>query len=323
MKKKTKIVLIASGAIVLLGIILCIVGSAIASSGGEQLFPVKTEAGSCYTYTFKSNDIGRVSFNAQKAKVNIIGSADESFIEIIDFDENLSTFTNSNAMVTFRESADFSSALRFWEGGFSFKGLRYFLRSGKNPDGGTINVYLSDDVKVKVFDIELVSGKISISDIDNLADYNITLGTGSVSLKNITSASAVNITATDATQCPIALDNVSSSTLCVKAPIADVKASSLSAENCDITVKTGSFNGDFSPLGTELFTADIISGGKLMADGTLYIDSFSYAPDIKDNGRDEDEIVPYIKISGTDLSVKLDTPLPDENENENENVGKR
>lgn len=309
MSRKAKVYFITSGIIVLCGILLCLAGAAVGKAKGEQVFPEKTEAGRCYTYYFGSPEMGKVSLSAKKAQINIIGKAEKSYVEVINFNENLCTYSSSNAMITFRENPDVSSALRFWESGFTFKGLRYLLRSGGSPDGGTINVYLGDDVKVTSFDLNVSSGKISVSDVDTLSDYNITVESGSVSLKNVTGASSVNVTATGAVSSAFELDGVSAETLCVKAQIADVTAEKLCAKNCEVTVRTGSASVDYVPPEGLDFAVGVASKGKLEIGGRAdCIDSFSYVPE-KKKGEEEKENA-QLKISGEDLSVKLSAPLP-------------
>ena len=310
MSRKSKVYFIASGIIVLVGVLLCLTGAAVGKAKGEQIFPEKTEAGRCYTYYFGSPEIGKVSLSAKKAQINIVGSSEKSFIEIINFNENLCTYSGSNAMITFRENPDVSSALRFWESGFTFKGLRYLLRSGGRPEGGVINVYLGDDVKVTSFDISVTEGKINISDVGSLSDYNLSVECGSVSLKNVTGASSVNVTATGTASSAFSLDNVSGENVCVKAQIADLKTGKVSAKNCEISVRTGSASVDFAPPEGMDFAIAVASKGKLEIDGcTGYIDSYSYVPE-KEKGDEEKERAD-VKISGEDLSVKLTTPLPD------------
>ena len=300
-----------SAAVCLLGVIICLIGAAVGSSRGEQIFPANTDYGRCYTYYFGDSDIGRVKFDTIKAEINIIGNSDHSCIEVINFDENLSTFSNSNAMVTFKENPDVSSALKFWENGFNFKGLRYIFRSGGSENGGIINVYLAQDVKVKAFDISTASGKVNISSLSDLADYNITIGNGSVTVKDVTSASVISVAATETGKSALSFENVNAETFSLAAQTADLKCNGVKARSCDINVRTGSALVNYSPSEGDLFTVDVNTMGKLSVDGdTEQINIYKYVPEDFENG-EIPEGTPYIKISGDDLSVTLDTPRSD------------
>ncbi len=312
MKRKTRITLLSAVVIILLGIVLCLIGAAVGSSRGEQIFPESTEEGRRYTYYFGDSEIGRVKVDAVKAQVNIVGGAERSYMEVINFNENLCSFSNSNAMVTFKENPDVSSAMRFWESGFTFKGLRYILRSGGSPDGGIINVYLAQDVKVKAFEISAGNGKVNVSDIDTPTDYSITVGSGSITMKNIATTSFITLTAEQASAATVSLDKVYADTLAVKAQIADVKATDVRAHGCDVTIRTGSTSMTYSPPKGEKFTVEVNSMGKLIIDGcTDYMDTYKYVPEENNKKNNTDKEPAFVRITGADLSVDLDTPLPD------------
>ncbi len=309
MKRNTRIYFIIAASVILAGIILCLVGSAVGNARNEQIFPENTENGRRYTYYFGDSDIGRVKFDAVKAQVNIIGGAEKSYIEVINFNENLCTFSNSNAMVTFRESPDVSSVLRFWENGFTFKGLRYLLRSGGDENGGIINVYMAQDVKVKAFDITVESGKISVKNISDPTDYSLVVGSGGISMTDVNTVSNIALTARDASAAAISLENITAQSLTVKAQIADLKVKGLVTDACDVAIRTGSTAIEYKPLAENpVFTAEVNSAGKLVIDGCDdYIDVYKYQPEDTEPG----DITSFVRVTGADLSVNLDTPLPD------------
>lgn len=314
MKRRTKVFLITSAAVVFLGIILCLAGAAVGSAAGEQIFPENTEQGRCYTYYFGDSDIGRVNFNAVKAQINIIGKAERSYIEVINFNENLSTFTSSNAVVTFRESPDVSSALRFWESGFTFKGLRYLIRSGGDANGGIINVYLAEDVKVKAFDLTVESGKVTVTNLDTPTDYNISVGSGSVTVSGVSTTSAVSVSTAGTSSSTVSMENVSAQTVSVKSQTAVLTAENIKAKNCDVVIRTGSAALEYSPLEDGEFSVEVNSVGKLVIDGCAdYIDTYKYTPEKENEGDGE---TAYVRITGADLSVDLNTPLPDAQQEE-------
>lgn len=310
MKRRTRVFMIAAAVIVLMGVMLCVAGAAVGAAGDEQIFPGSTEEGRCYQYHFGDTDIGRVSIECVKADINIIGSSDKSRIEVINFNENLCTFTNSNAMVTFKETPDVSSALKFWESGFTFKGLRYLFCPGGDETGGMINIYLAQDVKINTFDIYTASGKISVSGLDTSTDYNLTVGTGNISVKDVSTDSTVMICAKDVSASTVSVDNLKAASVNVTAQIADVKTTALQAHTCDVSVRTGSADVQYIPPEEEKYTIEVESKGKLTIDGNEdCLDYFRYDPDENKVRKSDTEEKASVKIKGTDLSVHLDTPV--------------
>lgn len=294
---------------VVAGIVVCLIGAGIASGNGEMLFPKDIGDGEGYVYDLTTSPMDKVKISVGDADVNIIGGADDTHVEIINFNENLCSFSGSTSIVSFTESKDISSMINFWDNGFSFKGLRYFFRFS-TPDGRkTVNVYLSDKKDVKMFEIKADSGKISISDIKGGTDYDIAIGSGTVKMNNIETTSSVHITASDTTTTTVNFDNVKAENIDVTAQKADIKAKSLTVSDCSVSVDTGGVTVDpYVPM-HEIYTVDITTPGKLSVNGEKQLDHFSYdgTEGLPDNGDAEEIPVAHLNITGRELAVKLET----------------
>ena len=83
---------------------------------------------------------------------------------------------------------------------------------------------------------------------------------------------------------------------------------------CDMNITMGSVTTDFTPL-LEKYEIAVKAKGKLVVDEVPYIDSYKYPPkdaiqDTAPEDSESEEASAYLKITGDDLSVSLDTPEP-------------
>lgn len=287
---------------------MCIVGAVISNANGDQLFAAKTEDGKAYTYTFSGDDINKINIEATDASVNIIGGSDESRIELVNFNENLYSFNCSNRLITFKESPDLSSVLRFWESGFTFKGMRYIMRFGANDGEKIINIYLTEDDYVKNFTIELGKGKIKVENISGESDYNFTLENGVVSMENVKTDSVISVVAPTSSDLDIILNKVSAKTLNVNAAFAELKSEELTFAGGKLNITHGSAQLDFIPA-AQYFKMNVNANGKLTVNEASFISTFSYsqlpeANTTPDTEETEPEIT-TITIDGRELAVYL------------------
>lgn len=317
MKKRSKLFLIVALILIGTGAVLCLVGYLVSMNRSEKLFADKLDSGERgYTYEFKDGDLDILKLYVDDADINIIGGAEKPYIEIINFNESLYTFDISAAMVTFRQSPDLSSLASFWEGGFSFKGLRYFFNPGTGRGTGTINIYINEDEYIKVFDLTSVKGKISISDVNSVSDWQLHTGSGGVSVKNVINASTVNITSEETGIVSIFIDKLTGENINISAPDAKTSAKALCCRSLDIQQSHGVIDIDNSPMDDD-FTVNVITSGKLTVDGESYIDTYKYpekdqnTQSGKNDKEDEKKTVSAVSIntsvSSADASVNLNT----------------
>lgn len=322
MKRRSKLFLIVAGVLVALGAVLCVVGYCVSFGTGEQILADRFGSEKGYTEYFGSDDLDKIKLSVEDANINIIGGADSAYMEIINFNENLCSFSNNSSMVTFNQTPDLSSISGFWESGISFKGLRYYLFPGTGKGERVINIYLDSAQTVRCFDLCSVSGNITVSDIDTPTDYNIRVGSGSVTVKNVSTGSALSVESDDPAAVNVCFENVAAEIVRICAAKADFDAVGLSARYCDIAVSGGSADMDYTPFEGGAFSAEIATGGKMTVNGSTYTDLFRYG--IRDasaetaagdaagdgDGTEEDINPPYLKINtglaASELNVSLE-----------------
>ncbi len=312
MSRRTKVMLILGAVIMAAGFVICIAGAIISNGSGDQLFAAKIEEGKAYTYTFSGEDISKIDIDATDISVNIYGGSTESKIELINFNENLYSFNCSNRLITFKESPDLSSVLRFWESGFTFKGMRYILRFDQAKGDKTINIYLTDNDYVKNFSLSIGKGKITVSDFATESDYNFTLRDGVVTMDNVKTESTISISAPTSSDLDIVTNNVAAKNFNVTAAYGELKSQSLSFGGGKLNITHGSAQIDFIPK-NEFFKMNVNANGKLTVNDEAFISKFKFEklPEIvedPDNKGDEDTTAPdvsNITIDGRELAVFL------------------
>lgn len=309
--------MLISGIILVIGIVFCLIGMGIASSSGEQLFATTKGEDSYYTYTFGDGVTDRIKISVEDAHVNIFGGAEKNYIEIVNFDENSSSYSANGATVTFTQTEEIEDITGLWESGVGFKGLRHLFVSGDNGGEKAVNIYISNDEHVKNIEIKLARGNVEISDLSRATDYSVSLESGKVKVSNVKTTKSLAINSRgDASSTTVILDGVSTMSTEVNAKRAKLKAGALETDECNVSIGSGSVEMIFVPR-YELFCVDVVTAGVLEVDGDDTLSkTYNYTNIPEDDGKDDkdDESVPddsSLKISGDNLKVVLDTPLED------------
>lgn len=301
--------MLVSAIIFSLGVIVCLVGVGVSASTGEQIYSSKI--GEERGYTYKFTDIDKVKIKVDEADINIYGGCKESYIEIINFNENLCSYTGNNSMITFREATEVEDITGIWESGLSFKGLRYILRPVAADKQKTVNIYLEKDEHIKAFDLELSHGNVTVTDIKTVTDYHISLDDGKVTFRDVSTGSAVDIEAVGDVSSDIKLERVDAEMLTVSAKRAKLSGEGFSVGQCELRIALGSVDFEYLPK-TEDYTVEINTKGKLTVDGVLQPDRFVYPSgggSVDTENPDGEEIqVSSLKIAGDDLYVDIETP---------------
>lgn len=256
MKPRSIISLIIAAVLVLGGIITCAVASAKAKADGIMLFPEADDNGNL-VYRMELDGTSKITVDAADADITVVGGAERSIIEVVNFNANYYKLTESNGSVTFAQVDDFMSMFKFWDNGFSFKGMRYILRFGDDAPGGKkVKISLSDEDNIRLVNLSTDTGKISIENCSFTADYTIKAENGKATLKNITDASSVSVFGNAA---DITAELCSSEKFTINGDSVNTSLSSVTAK--ESTVKTT--DGSVSLNGCELekLQTTTVSGG--------------------------------------------------------------
>lgn len=315
MKKRSKLFLLVSGILFTLGVIVCLIGAGVSSTTGEQIYSSKIGDGRGYVYDFGDGEIDKIKIKVTDANVNIYGSSEKTYMEVINFNENLCSYTGNNAIVTFKETVKVEDITGFWENGLSFKGLRYILRPVSADKEKIVNIYISQADHIKAFDISVETGTVTISSLNTVTDYHVNMASGKIFFTNVITESGINIKATGETSADIDFNRVNTDIVVINAKRASFTAEGFSFDSCEMNVMNGSASFAFVSK-NQIYDMDITTKGKLMVDGEVYPDRFTYHPEDASQTDDPDgeseEDRSYLKISGDDFSVAVTTPVPAE-----------
>lgn len=198
MKPTSIVTLIIAVLLVILGLVTCIVAQNMANANGEFLFSESREDGLVNTVDLTESEVSKIELIVADAEINIIGKSDSSRIEFVNFRDNFYNLSVANRVLSFTEIPDVTSMLKFWENGFTFKGMRYILQFAKDKkqtdeNKKVINLYLTNDREIKVFDIKADSGEINIRNMVTSTDYNITTVDAKVHIDGVKTTSYINI----------------------------------------------------------------------------------------------------------------------------------
>ena len=127
--------LIIAVLLTIVGLVTCFIAQNMAKSSGEQLFADRSDGNATITEVFDPKNLEKISVVFSSGRVNIYGNCDDRNtdhysdvckLEIINFGENDYVFKNTNSKAEFNETLALDR-FKFWENGFSFKGMRYIL----------------------------------------------------------------------------------------------------------------------------------------------------------------------------------------------------
>lgn len=196
MKPASIIFLVLALVLMACGTGLCFFARDMATRDNVELFTEEVVGDDTVVRQELSEDnVSRFALTLKNCDVNIYGGAETSYIELINFPQNTYDLTVAAKTVTVDDTIGLLSIFNFTQNGFKFNGLRHYINIGQfiSDSPKSINIYLSSDSEVKVFDIKIDSGNLGLSDLRRRADYTIDIGEGSVTMANVSTTSTCSI----------------------------------------------------------------------------------------------------------------------------------
>ena len=135
MKPTSIISLIIAVLLTIVGLVTCFIAQNMAKSSGEQLFADRSDGNTTIMEAFDPSGLERFSIVFSAGRVNIYGNCDDRSsdhysdvckLELVNFGENDYVFKTTGSKAEFNETLALDR-FKFWENGFSFKGMRYIL----------------------------------------------------------------------------------------------------------------------------------------------------------------------------------------------------
>lgn len=239
MKLGSIVGIVFSCLLIIAGIVLCVMGTETAKESDQLLFTQRSEGG---TYYCEKIDKGtnRVKIQFEKADITVIGGAEKSQIEFINFNPNLYNVSITPNIVSFEEIPSLTSIVDIGENGINFKGLRYLLdfKSYDFDDlDKSIVISLSDDTDLKVLDISGENSKVTLKNIKLDGDISLKIDNGSVNVDKLKTSSTLEVIGK---KVDAEIKNLSASTLRFTTDKSAFSTTECSVKNSEISVKNGS-----------------------------------------------------------------------------------
>ena len=273
MKPTSIVSLIVAVLLVIVGLVTCFIAQNMAQDNGEFLFAEERNNDLVQTVDLSDSEISKIELIVENAEINIIGRSESSYIEFINFRENYYALSATNRVLSFDEIPDLISMLKFWENGFSFKGMRYILNFRDEPDedrAKVVNIHLTTDYDIKIFDLKADNCTINIQNMTSPADYNIVTDNAVINTSVLRTTSAFSINAEK--------DVKPASNVTLNMKTALISNFNINAVNLDLTAESFRCNGSAS-IKYETGTVDI-STLRQLSDMYLHLTSASGTIDL-------------------------------------------
>ena len=193
--KKTSIIFLAIALMLIItGTIIVNVAESKAEKKDIQLYrQILNKNGDLIeTIEFSPTTTNKINISLDDTDVNVIGNAKKSYVEIVNFSAlDYAAYLNNRALTI--ENDLLSSIINRAENGkISFNGVHDYIRSDKHNPQKKINIYLAKENDIKIFDIEIKNGNVSVSNFYSICDFNIKIEQGDLTYKNTPALSLIN-----------------------------------------------------------------------------------------------------------------------------------
>ncbi len=297
MRPTSIISLVVSVLLIIVGLTTCIIAQNMANANGEALFSEMKSEGYVSTVDLSDVDISKIELIVTDAEINICGTSETSYIEFVNFRENYYTLAIANKTLSFDEIPDMVSMLKFWENGFSFKGMRHVFNFKKDTDSQkAINVYIGSDLNIKIFNISADNCVLKLDKLALGSDYNLNIENGELEVTALKTTSAFKA---NGKNLKIHAASLAANTVEVAADSLQMKVDSFRANgSAKIEAALGSIDltsaQDMNLLNLDLDTVT----GTVRVNGTNVGTSFRQS-----NGQSADHVIQIITDSA-DISVR-------------------
>jgi hypothetical protein len=204
MKPTSVIFLIVSILLACVGLLLCITASSMATEQGIGLFTQIGDEDDNYVATqiFTEEDLKKIVIKVSNVNVNVIGGAEESKIELVNFMNDSYNIQAGRSTLQISDNSGITGIIDLENFKINFGGFRDYLHylfdfiEGNEKKEQILNVYLTDEADLVNLNITVGDGDITLSDMQIDCDYKIVLASGVVDIANISTDSSVQIEST-------------------------------------------------------------------------------------------------------------------------------
>lgn len=297
MRPASIISLIVSVLLIIVGLTTCIIAQNMANANGEALFSEMKSDGMVTTVDLTDVDISKIELLVTDAEINFYGKSNTSYIEFVNFRENYYTLSTANKVLSFDEIPDVVSMLKFWENGFSFKGMRHIFNFKKDDNSKkAINVYLGTDLNIKIFNVSADNCIINLENMTSGSDYNFKVQNGEIYANTLKTTSALKV---EGENIKLAIKTAVMTNMEIKADNLDMTVDSFRVHNT-ATITADSGNIDLtSPYKIKELNLDLKSkSGSIKLNGASVT-----SPHLWANSHDSDNMI-VISTNSGNISIR-------------------
>ncbi len=204
MKPTSVIFLIVSILLACVGFLLCITASSMATEQGIGLFSLIGDEDDNYVATreFTEEDLKKIVVKVSDVNVNVIGGAEASKIELVNFMNNSYNIQAGRSTLQISDNSGITGIIDLENFKINFSGFRDYLHylfdfiEGNEKKEQILNVYLTDEADLVNFNITVGDGDITLSHMQTECDYKIVLANGVVEIDNVKTDSSIQIEST-------------------------------------------------------------------------------------------------------------------------------
>lgn len=337
MKPTSVIFLIVSVLLACVGIMLCMTATSLANEQGIGLFDQVGDGEDNYVHyeTFAEEELKKIVIKVSDVKVNVIGGAEESKIELVNFPNNSYQIQAGRSTLQISDNAGISGIVDIENLKINFNGFRDYLHYvfDDSVKEKSLNLYLTDNADLVNLNITTTTGDITVSDLTTDCDFKVVISNGVVDFRDVITESSVQIEATDSAN--INIDNVNADEIRIMSPnsecFVDITDTTFSRAMY-IEVKSGDVYYDrvesnFAGLDVKLEAP----GNTISVYGDNYSDSYvEFNAPIKGNQNNDPPVtepVPDETTSAEEVTTAPDTTeveettAPEETTSEPEDIG--
>ncbi len=195
MRPTSIIFLFISLVVMFTGWFICRNAEAKAAEEQIQLFDSAINAEKDYVNTFEFGQgeiYNKIELVVGDADVYIYGGYSEAKMDLINFSDGSYRMTTANRNINVDTTIDLMSIIKFWESGFSFRGLRNYLHKSDVDATASkrVVVYLPSDSDVNIINITVGTGNVYVSNLDTSVDVNVNIKHGNATLTSFFTTSA-------------------------------------------------------------------------------------------------------------------------------------
>lgn len=198
MKPRSIIFLILAAILIVSGIILCIIGSALSGSDGNEILCDYTdkEGNDITEHSLEEYSLASININLENANVIIAGQNVESKIEFKNMNFAKYDFSINKKKLSLESINPFniSSIIKFRENEGGFDGLRHYFHLNKYSDDiSEVKIYLMPGQIIQDINITVKNGDIRIQNMGNDPTYNLVAKNGNVIFESTKTGGSISV----------------------------------------------------------------------------------------------------------------------------------